>query len=309
MFKKREVKKIPARSSQEGGEEGAKKLRILRMEEEEEEETEQQPGGESDGAGGENSSSSSLEKVRLLQKLRKKKAGLNASVDKGNAEGEWGEGADGMVDDDLDQYGLLEKQFVANGMSKEDKEDAFLEEFLKERLAELPGGASSAPSSSSASASWQTVQRRQEVEEHAEKQREARRRKEEALFDIPEHLRVEDETEKNAEKMAWVTGLVEVPISVEAKLKNIEATERAKRDLLQKEGKVMKKDKDTSGREREKEGGEEADSREVVQKAFGSRFQTLPQRRGALSSGIQGRSSDESALAAFRKRTFEKMNR
>ena len=49
---------------------------------------------------------------------------------------------------------------------------------------------------------------------------------------MPTELQVPDGQEAAAEEMSWAAGLAEVPLGVEYKLANIEATEGAKREFL-----------------------------------------------------------------------------
>merc|ERR1712039_845635 len=100
------------------------------------------------------------------------------------------------------------------GTSQKQGPDPHLEAFLNERLFE-----------------------RKEAAEDVKKEK----TREERLYEIPTELQVADNQESHAEKMSWVAGLAEVPLGVEYKLANIEATEKAKRDFLHGEGQVQQK--------------------------------------------------------------------
>merc|ERR1712066_323751 len=56
--------------------------------------------------------------------------------------------------------------------------------------------------------------------------------REERLYEIPKELQVPDAQIIMANKMSWQAGLSEVPLPIEYKLANIEATELAKREYL-----------------------------------------------------------------------------
>ncbi|KAL8434308.1 hypothetical protein ACSSS7_003252 [Eimeria intestinalis] len=109
-----------------------------------------------------------------------------------------------------DAVGLLEKNFASGGPGS--AADRHLEEFLRERM------------------------KNKEHESHEEKiiKEHEMIDKMRDLYAIPDHLKVMDKTEEYKNQMNWVTGLVEVELPMENKLKNIEATERAKRQLLRK---------------------------------------------------------------------------
>lgn len=115
-------------------------------------------------------------------------------------------------------------------------------------------------------------------EERKEKTREDR------LYEIPTELQVADGQEGAADKLSWVAGLAEVPLGVEYKLANIEATEKAKRAFLHGEGQVQQK-------------GAVLEPDAVTRKAFGSRFLHFHDR-----STDSKRATDDAVLERFRKR-------
>eukprot|EP00898_Chlorokybus_atmophyticus_P003390 jgi/Chlat1/4051/Chrsp26S04105 len=55
---------------------------------------------------------------------------------------------------------------------------------------------------------------------------------EDELYVVPEHLKINKKQKEQGGMEAWATGIVEVPLGVNFKLANIEATEDAKRKLL-----------------------------------------------------------------------------
>eukprot|EP00922_Rhytidocystis_sp_ex-Travisia-forbesii_P028469 GHVS01041766.1.p1 GENE.GHVS01041766.1~~GHVS01041766.1.p1 ORF type:complete len:241 (-),score=62.76 GHVS01041766.1:76-762(-) len=170
------------------------------------------------------------------------------------------------TDNDDAGYGLLQNQFTSTGGgSTGDKPNAeidkHLEAYLEERL-----GTKNLKSS--------------EVAEPLSRLA----KKEAELYQVPLHLQCKDKLSEEADKMNWVTGLVEVPLPLESKLRNIEATEKAKRQLL-KLGK-------TSAEETVDPNSMES----IKTRAFGSRFLSLQKPTTSLAA------SDDLALDRFRKK-------
>lgn len=114
-----------------------------------------------------------------------------------------------------DVAGLLDKSFAAQGLhTSAEAKDKFLDEYVSERMKDiLP------------------EENAKDEEEEAEEEDELTKAEKE-LYKMPEELKVEDKTDQHAQKMNWVMGLVEVPLPIEFRLKNIEATEEAKRRVL-----------------------------------------------------------------------------
>ncbi|CAA9989456.1 conserved Plasmodium protein, unknown function [Plasmodium knowlesi strain H] len=54
------------------------------------------------------------------------------------------------------------------------------------------------------------------------------------LYKLSDHLKVKSSVAANPEKLNCITGITEVPLPIEVKLKNIEETEKIKRKLLKK---------------------------------------------------------------------------
>lgn len=156
------------------------------------------------------------------------------------------------VEEEEEEHWGLDAGF--SGGSTKQGPDPHLEAFLNERLYEKKGTS----------------------EEAKEKTRE------EKLYEIPDGLQVADNQGCHADKMSWVAGLAEVPLGIEHKLANIEATEKAKRAYLYGE---------SSGTG--KPAVLEPDA--VTRKAFGSRF------LGVASTDSKG-STDDAVVERFRKR-------
>mmetsp|Transcript_122963 Transcript_122963/g.244664 ORF Transcript_122963/g.244664 Transcript_122963/m.244664 type:complete len:227 (+) Transcript_122963:46-726(+) len=154
-------------------------------------------------------------------------------------------------DEEEDQWGLLDSSFA--GASGAKGPDPHLEAYINQRLYE-----------------------RSTDQDTKEKTREER------LYEIPQDLQVPDNQQGAADKMSWVAGLAEVPLGLEYKLANIEATEKAKREYLH-------------GESAEKGYVLEPDS--VTRKAFGSRFLHFGDRAGDSKSA-----TDDAVLERFRKR-------
>mmetsp|Transcript_62873 Transcript_62873/g.180270 ORF Transcript_62873/g.180270 Transcript_62873/m.180270 type:complete len:227 (+) Transcript_62873:120-800(+) len=154
-----------------------------------------------------------------------------------------------------DTWGL-DAGFSGGSTNKKDV-DPHLEAFLNERLFE-----------------------RRASEEQTAKEKS----REDKLYEIPEGLQVFDKSEQDSEKMSWIAGLAEVPLGVEYKLANIEATEKAKREFLygaldpRKKAAVLEPDA-------------------VTRKAFGSRFMHFKDNT-ADNKGA----TDDAVLERFRKR-------
>ncbi|CEM14109.1 unnamed protein product [Vitrella brassicaformis CCMP3155] len=217
----------------------------------------------------------SIGEVQMLQRMRERRKGLSVEVMNTTMAREREE--EKAAEEEEEQYGLLDRQFASAGMGGAGRRgneamDQHLEEFLRERLDVTEDKGDEAP---------QEKTREQE------------------LYEIPPELRIKDATEEHAEKMNWVTGLVEVPLPIEYKLKNIEATEKAKREKLQLGGQSVA----ASGRPwapAAAAGGAAAadagdEGLEVVHKAFGSRFFNPHRPKSQMAT-------DDQTLERFRKR-------
>lgn len=163
--------------------------------------------------------SEKIQAVRELHRLKRRCRGLPINVDilekkPADAEPSPSEPVDDSAVPTSASYRLLDKSFQAQATRSERVMDEHLEKFLEERLKQ-----SDAPSSRTVDA---TVPQSQKAEEELQK----------ALFELPEHLKVPDSAVYEKDKMTWVTGLMEVPLTLDAKLRSIEEVETAKRREL-----------------------------------------------------------------------------
>ncbi|PFH37688.1 hypothetical protein BESB_000300 [Besnoitia besnoiti] len=201
-----------------------------------------------------------LQSMREIQKSRQahRRKGLDVlsmqeeqqAEQEGEEEGE----------DDLSGYGLLERNFSTVNSATGATLDKHLEEFLRERmqLKEAP--------------------KKEEAEPC-----EGETRGEGDLYRVPERLQVPDRSGEYKEQLNWLTGLTEVQLPMSVKLKNIEATEKAKRALLKKgEPEAVNDDEDPDA---------------IQRKAFGQRYTWFdPDRRPRARAG------DDKALQNFSQR-------
>lgn len=170
--------------------------------------TEAAGGPQEDTTGPSDSEDDTLEVVRSMKDLQRMRGGPRKGLDVRAGLEEPAETKD--EEEEEDAVGLLEKNFASGGPGS--AADRHLEEFLRERMKN---------------------KEHESREEKALKEHEMVDKMRD-LYAIPEHLKVADRTEEYKDQMNWVTGLVEVELPMENKLKNIEATERAKRQLLRK---------------------------------------------------------------------------
>eukprot|EP00747_Dinoflagellata_sp_TGD_P167520 gnl/TRDRNA2_/TRDRNA2_192077_c0_seq1.p1 gnl/TRDRNA2_/TRDRNA2_192077_c0~~gnl/TRDRNA2_/TRDRNA2_192077_c0_seq1.p1 ORF type:complete len:229 (-),score=84.36 gnl/TRDRNA2_/TRDRNA2_192077_c0_seq1:60-746(-) len=191
-----------------------------------------------------------LEEVRELQKQYRRARGVPPMPT-------FTEKEEAVEEEDDEQWGLLDKSFAGTNSGTKGP-DLHLEAYLQERLM----GKKETP---------------------AEKVRQKTR--EERLYEVPKELEVKDSTLDMAEHMSWVAGLAEMPLGIEYKLKNIEATEKAKREFLH-----------GSSADGEQKGSVlEPDA--ITRKAFGSRFMQFNDKNSDSKSA-----TDDAVLERFRKR-------
>ncbi|CDJ46365.1 hypothetical protein, conserved [Eimeria brunetti] len=228
----------------------------------------QEPG--EDQQGDTDSDDDTLEVVRSMKDLQRMRGGPRKGLDARLAleEKPQGEGEE----ETEDAVGLLDKNFAAGGPGS--ATDKHLEEFLRERMKDKQ----------------HETREEKALREHdmVDKMRD--------LYAIPDHLKVADKTEEYKDQMNWVTGLVEVELPMETKLKNIEATERAKRQLLRK-GLL-------------EEAEENPEDPDVVRKtAFGQRYTWyIPDYQFRKKNGQQAQKArDGHEVKQFAKRT-KRMN-
>ncbi|SBT80259.1 conserved protein, unknown function [Plasmodium malariae] len=173
----------------------------------------------SDDNSGENEQEDKLFKLgasknlKLLQNIRLKKKGINAENLSYESK---------ILEKDEKENKLLEKQFTKNITEKE-IEEAHIESFINYSMKEFF-----------------------EEEEHKKKRGEDAKEesyKEEQkqnqgntindLYKLSNHLKVKSSI-NNSEKLNCITGITEMPLPLEIKLKNIEENEKIKRKLLKK---------------------------------------------------------------------------
>jgi len=194
----------------------------------------------------------SLRELKDIQELQKERAKRKGIPNMPEVEEEEEENSD-------DEYGLLESKFGSSGSGANLDEDKHLKAFLAERLDKKKIGVQAA----------EVVVKKSRVDE---------------LYEMPEHLAVPDAAAADADKMNWLTGLVEVDLGLDAKIENIERTEDAKRKLM---------NRGASSEDSTKESPDEF----LVRRAFGARF-TNVREQNAQSK----RSTDDLVLDRFRKR-------
>ncbi|CDJ41865.1 hypothetical protein, conserved [Eimeria tenella] len=216
--------------------------------------------------GASESEDDTLEVVRSMKDLQRMRGGPRKGLD---VRASLEEAREANEEEEAeDAGGLLEKNFASGGPGS--ATDKHLEEFLRERLKDKQ----------------HESREEKALREHdmVDKMRD--------LYAIPDHLKVADKTEEYKDQMNWVTGLVEVELPMETKLKNIEATERAKRQLLRK-GLL-------------EEAEENPEDPDVVRKtAFGQRYTWyIPDYQFRKRNGQQAqRARDGHEVKQFAKRT------
>ncbi|CRH01242.1 conserved protein, unknown function [Plasmodium relictum] len=139
--------------------------------------------------------------LKLLQNLRLKKKGINS--DNINYESK-------VLEKNEKEKKLLDKQFTKNFTEKE-IEDAHVESFIRENMKEF-----------------------YEENEKTKKQKGEQDDVIKDLYKLSDHLKVKSSINDNSEKLNCITGITEIPLPVEIKLKNIEETEKIKRKILRK---------------------------------------------------------------------------
>ncbi|XP_076943358.1 protein COP1 SUPPRESSOR 2-like [Bidens hawaiensis] len=156
-----------------------------------------------------------LEEIKFLQKLREKKSGVPAVVKTGQAGG--GNNVGGLVskggekaEGDGEKDDLVLQDTFAQETAVMD-EDPHMLKYIEQELAKKKG---------------KNIDVTNQVEndiKHAEDE----------LYKIPEHLKVK---RRNSEESStqWTTGIAEIQLPIEFKLKNIEETEAAKKLLQEK---------------------------------------------------------------------------
>eukprot|EP00398_MALV-I-01_sp_L67-1_P000421 gene421-586_t len=167
-------------------------------------------------------------------------------------------------EEEEETFGLLDKKFGGDGEGYQegDKRDPHLEAYIQANL--NPGGSKS-------------PEPEEQIQEMTEEQK---------LYAMPDHLKPhQDRVKEVSEKMGWATGLAEVPISADQKIKNIEDTEEAKARHLTELAK-KKKQIETEGQDPK------------FARAFGHRFKKYTTPAAEAVAGA----TDERVLAQYKKR-------
>ncbi|SBS86341.1 conserved protein, unknown function [Plasmodium ovale] len=150
--------------------------------------------------------------LKLLQNIRLKKKGINA--DNINCETK-------VLEEDERENKLLEKQFTKNITEKE-IEEVHIESFIRNNMKEF----------------YEQVDNNTKIVQEPERDKQDIIKD---LYKLSDHLRVKSSTNDSQEKLNCITGITEMPLPMEIKLKNIEETEKLKRKLLQKAKYMNKK--------------------------------------------------------------------
>ncbi|KJP85270.1 hypothetical protein AK88_05110 [Plasmodium fragile] len=158
--------------------------------------------------------------LKLLQYVRLKKKGINAdNLSSDNV----------TTQDEENEHKLHEKHFTKNVTEKE-IEEAHIENFIRKNMGQFyqddkrnnskrggDGGASDGDG-------YGDGDGHAHVDDDPVKD----------LYKLSDHLKVKSSVTSNTEKLNCITGITEVPLPIEVKLKNIEETEKMKRKLLKK---------------------------------------------------------------------------
>lgn len=159
-----------------------------------------------------------LEEIKFLQKLRERKSGVPAIVKTGqtaaasngnNAGGLVSKGGDKAEGDGEKDDLVLQDTFALETAVLD--EDPHMLRYVERELAKKKG---------------KSIDEPDQVENDI-------KRAEDELYKIPEHLKVK---QRNSEESStqWTTGIAEIQLPIEFKLKNIEETEAAKKLLQEK---------------------------------------------------------------------------
>lgn len=198
-----------------------------------------------------------LSGMKKVQRNRGRRNGLEMSFRQADSTKEKSDSENEV--DETEGYGLLTKNFTKN-LDSSISLDQHLEDFLAASAVARKGNTKEEDKPQKTSPSVE-------------------------LYAVPKHLEVTDSTKELKEKMTWVTGLTEVALPMEVRLKNIEATEKAKRKML----KMTEAEPDI-----EKQSGDA-----IRSIAFGTRFFKFEPARLANNSK---RPTDDALFGKFRKR-------
>jgi hypothetical protein len=185
-----------------------------------------------------------LEAAKALQETRVRKHGILASNDKDlldarvAAAAAAGAGGDAAVSlagggKATTDNGSLESVFAAQTeVTDKSKLDELREQYVREKL-EAEKKKWQEKALAAAAASGGTLDALQGVASAASGAGPARPFDEEQLYIVPAHLRPPEEIKSVApQQQTWAVGIEEVELPIEHKMRNIEATERAKAELI-----------------------------------------------------------------------------
>ncbi|WZZ56310.1 hypothetical protein YC2023_056417 [Brassica napus] len=149
-----------------------------------------------------------LEEVKFLQKLRERKLGIPALSTAQNSTGK------GKPAEKAEAEGEKEELVLQDTFAQETAvliEDPNMVKYVEQELAKKRG---------------KSLEDAEEVENEL-------KRVEDELYKIPDHLKVKKRSSEESSTQ-WTTGIAEVQLPIEYKLKNIEETEAAKKLLQEK---------------------------------------------------------------------------
>lgn len=149
-----------------------------------------------------------LEEVKFLQKLRERKLGISALSTAQNSTGK------AKTGEKAEAEGEKEELVLQDTFAQETAvliEDPNMVKYVEQELAKKRG---------------KSLEDAEEVENEL-------KRVEDELYKIPDHLKVKKRSSEESSTQ-WTTGIAEVQLPIEYKLKNIEETEAAKKLLQEK---------------------------------------------------------------------------
>ncbi|EUD69237.1 hypothetical protein C922_00100 [Plasmodium inui San Antonio 1] len=162
--------------------------------------------------------------LKLLQYVRLKKKGINAdNLSNHNV----------TTQDEENENKRHEKHFTKNVTEKE-IEQAHIEDFIRKNMEQFYQDAkrSNSRRDGDDGASDGNSDGTRDGDCHGDAQAGDDSVKD--LYKLSDHLKVKSSVASNPEKLSCITGITEIPLPIEVKLKNIEETEKMKRKLLKK---------------------------------------------------------------------------
>nr|SPJ13544.1 conserved protein, unknown function [Plasmodium sp. DRC-Itaito] len=163
-------------------------------------------------------------KLKVLQHIRMKKKGI--STDNLSYETK-------VIEKHDKEKKLLDKHFTKNITEKE-IEEAHIESFIKENMKEFYDELNN-----------KRKEQKEQDQETKKKQENNDNDLINDLYKLSDHLKIKSTFEDTSEKLNCITGITEVPIPLEIKMKNIEETEKFKRQILKNLHNMNKSKKET----------------------------------------------------------------